>query len=397
MKKKIFIIIASILILVMWVWLSVSYLVNTWKTKAKSNADTDYYNKIEELNSIEKDTKNTSFNFNIITNLFINTTFANSNDSNLTPLKFSPKINKLLEKYYILSKLDLNIVPSDIFEYARLNFDELPYILNSYDYLNKTNTLDNLIKIKKEYKNKTFYKETIRKDLNDIVNWYFSNKKIKNNLTYFPKDIIDDKGYQFMIDWLKNHKFLVNKSKEIWKKLGFDYRLTLAAILTEQFRYNWTYRWIVKSYMKNTPFIFSMTKWSYWIWGIKEFTGKKIEEDAKIYGYYDKIFNAKKSDIYKDYNIKDFLQNKYFESIYPNVLIANIITRWERAGYSIKNKPWIILTLYNFWNSSIKKPHAKPQIWGAIITLKNNKNRKYTFWWLWEALYYYIKLYWLYK
>jgi len=45
-----------------------------------------------------------------------------------------------------------------------------------------------------------------------------------------------------MIEGLKNHKFLVSNSKKLGKKLGFDYRLTLAAILTEQFRYAGTYR-----------------------------------------------------------------------------------------------------------------------------------------------------------
>jgi len=192
---------------------------------------------------------------------------------------------------------------------------------------------------------------------------------------------------------LKNHKYLISTSKQLGKELNFDYKLTLASILTEQFRYAWTYRGYIKWYLKKTPFIFSMTQWSYWIWGIKEFTWKKIKEDAWIY-WNNKVFIAEKSDIYKNMEMKDLLQNKYWESVYPNVLVSNILNRWNKAWHSIQNKPWIVITLYNFWNSSNKKPHWDPKVWWAVIKIHW---KEYTFWWLWESLYYYIKAYWLYK
>lgn len=397
--KKILVVLLLISILIWLMSGFVSYMVSSWKSNADSKAETNHYNEIQELkkiNNTDTNTKETSFIWNVIINFFVGKTYADDNNQYHT-LELSPQIMQLLEKYYILSKLDMTKIPTDIFVYWKNNWEEMPMILNSYDYLNKTSTLADFIRLTKEFKGKTLYKETIRQELKDIIDNYFKNKKIVNNIPFFPQDIVNDKWYQFVIDWLKNHKFLVPVSKQIWEKLKFDYRLTLAAILTEQFRYNWTYRGIIKKYMKNTPFIFSMTKWSYWIWWIKEFTWNKIMEDSQIYDNYNKVFEGLSSDEYKDMSTKNLLQTKYWEVVYPNVLISNIINRWNKAWYSIEDKPWIILTLYNFGNSSNKKPHKDPKIWWAVIKLNENKNREYTFWWLWEALYYYIKIYWLYK
>jgi len=388
---------------------SITYLVNSGKTKADSMMEDNHYQQLDELKKLELEEQNSQDKDNItsfidnISSFFISTTYANNNENtkkkqgNLwKEIKFEKDILKLLEKYYILSKLDLNKIPKPVFNYWRLHRDELPMVLNSYDYLNHTHTLTDFIKLKKEFKNKKFYENTIKQELILIITNYFDNKQKKNNLTFLPKDINDEEWYKFMINWLKNHKYLINVSKQIGKKLDFDYRLTLAAILTEQFRYNGTYRWYIKKYLKSTPFLFSMTKWSYGVGWIKEFTGKKIIEDAKKYWFYKKVFSALDTQENKKKSIKTLLQDPYWESVFPNVLIANIIKRWELWWHDIKDKPWVILTLYNFWNNYNKNPHAAPKIWGAIIKLNEREDRKYSFGWLAEALYYYIKVYNLY-
>lgn len=389
MKKflKIVWIIATIIIL--WIValnLFVSYMVNTWKSNTESIQEDDYYKKLDKLNEtsyiIDSD-------LNILS-IFISTANANSDEYIL-----SENTKKLLEKYYILGHLDMSKIPDEVFSYWRLHWKEMPNILNSYDYLNKTKTLDQYIKLKTDFNNKKFYNDTINNELINIIESYFKNKKIQNELTFLPSDIQNDDNYKFMINGLKNHKFLVSNSKKLWKELEFDYNLTLAAILTEQFRYAWTYRWYVKSYLTKTPFIFTMTQFSNWVGWIKDFTGDKIYDDAVLYWYW-KVFDAQKTDVYKNYTRTQLLQNTYWETVYPNILIKNIITRWDKAEYSISDKPWIILTLYNFWNPSDKKPHWNPKIGWAVIKLNENENRKYTFGWLWEALFYYIKVYSLY-
>ena len=398
--KIISILIAMFIIGAIASWIIVTYMVNNGYTKTESETEDTFYNQLEELEMLEEleDTNDKTESDEIsflqsIRNIFIQTASA---EDTRTQLVLKKSTNKLLEKYFILSQLDINKMPKEVFTYWRKNWKEFPQVLNSYDYLNKTFTLKKYIELKKEYAWKIFYEETINKELITIIENYFKNKKTVTNITFLPFDIATDENFKFMIEGLKNHKFLVSNSKKLGKKLGFDYRLTLAAILTEQFRYAGTYRWYVKSYLTKTPFIFSMTKFSYWVWGIKELTWTKIVEDAKIYGY-ENVFDWEKADIFKNFSRKSLLQQSYWETIYPNILIKNIISRWDKAGFSIKNKPWIILTLYNFWNSSNKKPHWNPKIGGAVIKLNEQDNRSYTFWWLWESLYYYIKVYWLYK
>lgn len=396
--KKIVIFLSTIIILIVVFSLSVTYLVNNWYTKENSTIEDGFYDwldKLENMNNelwnIEEDivVKRRLYNIFSFFNI-INTTNASYVESReVYPLK--ENTNKILEKYYILSQIDRTVIPDDVFKYWIVNFKEFPYILNSYDYLNWTKTLQNFIEVKKSYKDKIFYKDSIHSDLKIILENYFYNKLYKSKYTYLPKDINDNENYHFMIKWLSNHKYLVEESKKLAEKYNYDYKLTIAAILTEQFRYAWTYRWVVKSHLKKTPFIFSMTQFSYWVWWIKENTGKKIYKDAFNY-WFGEAFNIEKNDDYTSYSMKDKLKDTKLETIYPNMLVLNILTRWKKEGYDISKKPWIVLTLYNFWNLESKKPHSKPEVGGADIKLNDNKWRTYTFWWLWEALYYYIKI-----
>jgi hypothetical protein len=392
-SKKIKYVIYFIILIMLCIWFTsifVTYMVNNWHSNSESWIDDDYYKYIYELEELGKNEEKK----NIFQNVF-NFIIPNTHANYYNEIVFNKETFQLLEKYYILWKFDTTNIPTEIFHYWIIHWDELPHILNSYDYLNKTKHLQGFVNLKRQFGEKKFYQETIRQDLRLIIVNYLKNKEIKNDITFLPKDIHEDENYQFMINGLKNNKSLINNSKKIWQDLWFDYNLTLAAILTEQFRYAGTYRWFVKQQITKTPFIFSMTQFSYWIGWIKEKTGEKIKEDAILYGHAN-VFELQQDDKYKNKSKKELLQDGFWETVYPNILIKNIITRWERSWNSISTKPWIIITLYNFWNDSNKKPHGNPKVGGAIIKLNEDKEREYTFWWLWESLYYYIKVYNLY-
>lgn len=392
-RKKIIILIVILLSLLAISPYFIGTLYNTWITNEESIQEDDFYQE-EIIDDIYKEeTKNTSWN------LFFSTTHAidniNTEQDFWKKVYFNDRIYSLLEKYYILWNLDLKNIPDDMFYYWLHEWDNFKNILNTYDYLNKTSKFKEYIEIQKTFRNKVFYEKNLKVDILQIIKDYSDNKKTLNinNVEYFPKEFIEDEWFKFMIDWLYNHPYLIKESERLWKLYWYDPDLTKAAILTEQFRYAWTYRGYVKQYLKKTPFLFSMTKWSYWIGGIKEWTWDKIIEDTKIYETYD-VFKKQDYDLYKDYSKTDFLTDKYWEIVFPNMLISNIVDRWDKAWYPIEDKPWIILTLYNFWNPSDKKPHDNPKVWGASIKFFEDQEKTYTysFWWLWESLFYFIKM-----
>lgn len=72
-------------------------------------------------------------------------------------------------------------------------------------------------------------------------------------------------------------------------------------------------------------------------------------------------------------------------------MIYNIKQRWDLEWYSLENKPWIIITLYNMWNSDKKIPNDNPQIWGSVIDIEEWKQMLY--WEIWYIIYYYLKYY----
>ena len=219
-----------------------------------------------------------------------------------------------------------------------------------------------------------WYKETIDK--------FYSTYTWNGSVKYLPS-AFNDEWFQFMLKWFSDDKkeTIRTITSQIWLE---DSDLVLAWILTEQTRYAFTNRWYVKEFMKWVPVLFSMTQFSYWVWWIKEQTGLQIEKDANDYWYGKTILNYDANT-----TIKQRLTDKYYEYVYPALLIQNILTRWNNAWFDISNKIWVIWTLYNFGNDPSKLPHWNPQVWWAVI---NVNGTNYSFGWLYNSLYWYLKL-----
>ena len=60
--------------------------------------------------------------------------------------------------------------------------------------------------------------------------------------------------------------------------------------------------------------------------------------------------------------------NRYYSYLYGAILLKEIASQWQRAGFPISNRPEILATLFNigFVNS---KPNANPQVGGAEINI----------------------------
>jgi hypothetical protein len=265
------------------------------------------------------------------------------------------------------------------------NYNDIEWVLESYDSFNDTDILGKYRYLNKEYKDyltKSNTKE-IFNYLYAIKNWLEKEKgRNKNTFPFISTELMNNNEFIFVFNWIKNHYWVKTYIPSLSKNLWIEKELVYASIMTEQTRYSITQRWNVKKYLKNIPFLFSYTYWSKGIWWIKDFTATKIEKDSNTYWYWD-IFNTKE--------VKD-LNDKYWEVVYPTYLIKNIIDRWNKDWFPIDKNPGAIITLYNFWNVRNKIPHSNPEIWWSIISISNNK--KFVFWELWRNFYWYFKIYW---
>jgi len=96
-------------------------MVNNGYTKTESETEDTFYNQLEELEMLEEleDTNDKTESDEIsflqsIRNIFIQTASA---EDTRTQLVLKKSTNKLLEKYFILSQLDINKMPKEVFTY----------------------------------------------------------------------------------------------------------------------------------------------------------------------------------------------------------------------------------------------------------------------------------------
>jgi hypothetical protein len=175
---------------------------------------------------------------------------------------------------------------------------------------------------------------------------------------------------------------------------GIDPNIMRAAIMTEQIRWFYTYRWYIKNIIKSNKFIMVMSQMSYGIWGIKEATAMRIEE--YFYTNYPDIYST--YFIYPEWYLPTQYTNArisrltqtndfYYQILYIWGLIKMILDNWTNAGVDIASKPGIILTLYNFGD---KEVNPDPQVGGAEIEI-NGTN--YSFGALGMILYYIMEVY----
>ena len=326
----------------------------------------------------------------------------------LTKSKYKKEINyklnifnNLNEKLLFLYLINNNVI-SDKYIYDFLlkntNQNEINQYFNFLILLNKLdkdkakNIIDNEL---------TFINEN-NKEITKLYN-SLQFEDLKNKLIKLEQPIYNIKLDNNLIeteDLFKNHNFthVLNKILEkkymdyidfYSKELNIDKKLIISVISSEQIRFLTTYRGQAKQIIKNNKALRSFTKFSYWLGWIKVNTFKKINKWMKEYNpeLYNKYF--KKYDWINDVKIKEVLENNDTWILYITWLIYAIEQKWDKAWYSLKNKPWVIITLYNMGNN--KKPHDNPDLWGSIIRI--NEKYKYYFWEIWFIYYSYLKYY----
>ena len=122
------------------------------------------------------------------------------------------------------------------------------------------------------------------------------------------------------------------------------------------------------------------SQYSWGVMGLKQETLIEIEQNLKnpnsdyyLGDTYKDLLNFSTDEIDKE-RFERIIneENQYYSYLYTAIYIKQILSYWEKSGFSINQKPGIIATLYNigFKNST---PKIDPQTGGSIIILNNKE------------------------
>lgn len=196
------------------------------------------------------------------------------------------------------------------------------------------------------------------------------------------------------------------------QETGVDSRLLITPLVAEQLRLMTSERDLFKKYFAPLGLLGNQTQFSLGIFGIKENTAKQIEDNLKnpasIYYLGSEYEHAldytnSTSTLVVDKNSLQPIKNSstssstnatstitlvgsdaqrimrltndkdhYYSYLYAALYLKQIMTAWERSGYSISDRPEIIATVYNLGFEK-SNPNPDPKVGGAEIDLVGNK------------------------
>jgi hypothetical protein len=248
----------------------------------------------------------------------------------------------------------------------------------------------------------------------DIQSEYFKKLSIDSTNGDDQRSIVAQKDWEnikYMAEWqvikvgLTKDIAVINR---VSQETGVDSRLLVTPLVVEQLRLMTSERETFKRYFAPLGILGTQTQFSLGIFGIKENTAKQIENNLKdpasIYylgSDYERVLDYTDLDstLVVDKNslmpitgsstnststatlygsdaerIKRLTNNKdyYYSYLYAALYLKQIMTAWERLGYSISDRPEIIATVYNLGFQK-SNPNADPKVGGASIDLNGNK------------------------
>jgi len=209
--------------------------------------------------------------------------------------------------------------------------------------------------------------------LDDVTQTY--NKYDISSHSYNLIPWMNDSGWFTLKNAIIRDEKLIKRAGEI---TGVDPRLIVACTVGEQIRLFNSRREDVKRYLG--PAIMSVqSQFSYGVNGIKDFTAAKVEANLK--DSTSVFYMGKEYEHILDYdtvqckNIQEArfnrlvdYRNHLYSYIYTGCIVHQTMLQWERAGYSIADRPDILCTLFNLgFNAS--KPSAQPRCGGSRISV----------------------------
>lgn len=147
--------------------------------------------------------------------------------------------------------------------------------------------------------------------------------------------------------------------------------LIKAAIMTEQLRWFFTYRWMVKQLIWTQRYMMVMQQASRGIGGVKEKTARDVEEYVRQYrpelwsqtfAYLDGATDRSQ----RRFAAMTNNQNYAHQIAYVAWTLAMYRDQWKREGILLDQAPGVLLTLYNIW---ARTPQPNPQMGGAVLRI----------------------------
>ena len=198
-----------------------------------------------------------------------------------------------------------------------------------------------------------------------------------------PQSLTPDNLIPWMNDsgWIVLKKAILRDEKAIKQAAeltGVDPRLIVACTVGEQIRLFNSKREDVKRYLG--PAVMSVqSTFSFGVNGIKDFTAAKVEANLK--DSTSVFYMGKKYENILDYDtteVEDIAtarfnrlvdyRNHLYSYIYTGYILHQTMLQWERAGYSIADRPDILCTLFNL-GFSASKPSAEPRCGGSRVSV----------------------------
>ncbi len=162
---------------------------------------------------------------------------------------------------------------------------------------------------------------------------------------------------------------------------GVQPRLLVSVAIVEQLRLYYTQRELFEKFFKPLKILANANKMAWGVMSIKEPMAMQTEshlKDTKSPFYLGKEYENL-LDFPKDANISRLRYNRltdeknhYYSYLYGALIIKQIETQWEKAGFPIIYRPELVATLFNIgFNNS--KPKENPSVGGSTISIEGVK------------------------
>jgi hypothetical protein len=157
---------------------------------------------------------------------------------------------------------------------------------------------------------------------------------------------------------------------------GVPARLIVAQLVVEQLRLFFSEREAFKKWFEPLKILGNQTQFSWGVMGMKETTAIQVEEHLKattspfyLGAEYEHVLDFKTTDTSNErFARMTDKRDHYYSYLYAGLFIKQILVQWEKEGYSLKNSPEVVGTLYNLgFSKSI--PNPNPKSGGAQITI----------------------------
>jgi hypothetical protein len=164
--------------------------------------------------------------------------------------------------------------------------------------------------------------------------------------------------------------------KRVGEELNINPRIIVSILIVEQLRLYNTQREYFEKFFKPLEILASANKMAWGVMAIKEATAIDIEKNLQnpnstfyLGEKYEHLLDFNTSDVAKArYDRLTNNRDHYYSYLYGGLLIKELISQWDKAGFNIARRPELISTLFNV-GFTRSKPKSDPQVGGSIITI----------------------------